>query len=431
MRKALFMAAVVVAVVSTSVAPAPGGVDSDGLNIQVSTDAPIEPGQDAILRGVLTNTGASTQSDIPAGLAVQYLKTDGTAVDVSDVTVESDSFEETNREWDPSLAVLFVDLLLSSIAPGQERTFKLTFPADFSGLVNILYFVGDNPPYRVTFGVFEPGSTAPPVTRSTAVVGASLQAMAGPNADGFFQVNYWVDKAFLLAAGVAGVGITMTHHDVLFIGNVRTELAFENGAPVITQTLLNAFDEEVDRRKLPYDAEESEGQFHFYFNYDFRVSPGQAANSIAQQAGDGGFDWEVTVHDPDDPNCELESCLRSGPVSFVPARDLPTTCQGRKITRYGTFENDVIRLGKGNDVVFAGDGNDKVIGRGGNDRLCGGDGNDKLIGGGGKDRLDGGSGNDKLKGGAGKDRLDGGPGRDFANGGKGRDRCVRAKKKSC
>ena len=77
--------------------------------------------------------------------------------------------------------------------------------------------------------------------------------------------------------------------------------------------------------------------------------------------------------------------------------DISPGCAGRRATRVGSTNDDVILGTEGDDVIDGLAGNDTIYGLGGNDVLCGGPGDD---------RLDGGSGDDWLVGSQGADTAD-------------------------
>ena len=97
------------------------------------------------------------------------------------------------------------------------------------------------------------------------------------------------------------------------------------------------------------------------------------------------------------------------------------TCNGHRVTIWGTPNADYIVGTSGDDVIHAGAGNDRVDGRGGNDIICGGRGNDTLNGNRGKDIMFGGRGHDTMSGNRGKDTMYGGRGQDRMYGNQGRD----------
>jgi Ca2+-binding RTX toxin-like protein len=80
--------------------------------------------------------------------------------------------------------------------------------------------------------------------------------------------------------------------------------------------------------------------------------------------------------------------------------------------KFGTVDNDEMRLTHGADFVYGGFGNDTMFGNQGTDTLYGWNGDDLLYGGKGDDLLFGGSGDDTLRGDLGDDTLDGGDGAD-------------------
>jgi len=97
----------------------------------------------------------------------------------------------------------------------------------------------------------------------------------------------------------------------------------------------------------------------------------------------------------------------------------------------GLAGSDSLDGGDGNDLISGGLGNDTLMGRADDDTLSGDEGNDSLDGGGGNDDLSGGPGRNTLAGGLGNDTLTGGDnsdtldisggGNDIANGGLGSD----------
>ncbi len=111
-----------------------------------------------------------------------------------------------------------------------------------------------------------------------------------------------------------------------------------------------------------------------------------------------------------DPFCDVGAF--EGTVGPAPPPAQVVRCGGRKATRVGTANRNVIKGTPKVDVIAGLGGNDVLRGLGGNDVLCGGNGNDRLIGGSGRDALLGQGGKDILRGGPGRDKLKGGPGRD-------------------
>ena len=98
---------------------------------------------------------------------------------------------------------------------------------------------------------------------------------------------------------------------------------------------------------------------------------------------------------------------------------LEPSCNGRRVTLFGTEGDDDLTGTPGADVIHGLGGNDVIHAGGGNDFVCGGAGDDQLFGEDGTDTLNGGPGNDTLNGGPGNDTLNGGAGNDTCNGGAG------------
>jgi Ca2+-binding RTX toxin-like protein len=95
---------------------------------------------------------------------------------------------------------------------------------------------------------------------------------------------------------------------------------------------------------------------------------------------------------------------------------LEPSCNGRRVTLFGTEGDDDLTGTPGADVIHGLGGNDVIHAGGGNDFVCGGAGDDQLFGEDGTDTLNGGPGNDTLNGGAGNDTCNGGAGSNIASG---------------